>query len=162
MRTIRYQEISVAVFSPEVRRAIARAALVDPWTDLGQEGEGTAAVLSQSLLETGIPLPPVARYPMFRPGISLTGYCSQLAPLFQRIGAQDLAWWGWPLSRRAFIAADWRYQRALDDPIIQEIIGQLVGQAVQVQVTVHTAQPVSAVVTQILESLAGRAFFLPE
>lgn len=98
--TLLYHEVPVAVFTPEVRRAITRVALRDPWTELGGKEEGTAAVLSQSVLEAGIPLPPIAMYPLYRAGICLSGYSSRLAPLFKEI--RDLTWWGWPVSGKAF------------------------------------------------------------
>jgi hypothetical protein len=154
--TLLYHEVPVAVFTPEVRRAITRTALLDPWADLGREGEGTAAVLSQPVLEAGIPLPPIAMYPLYRAGICLSGYSSRLALLFNQV--RDLTWWGWPVLGKAFLAADWQYRRPLDDPAIREVIYQLFEQPFHIQVTVHAAQSVNAIVTQVLEQLASMGY----
>lgn len=131
-----YYESPVAVFTPEARRALARV------TSLWQ-GEGTATILPKCAFEAidqPHDLPPIARYPMSRSGICIVGYSFRLAPLFYRLGGSNLLWWGWSATRKALLAADWQYQRAVDDPVIAEIIQHLFGQPVQAAQRYATAE----------------------
>ena len=134
--TLLYYELPVAVFTPEARRALARVA--SPW-----RGEGTATILPKFAFEAidqPHDLPPIARYPMSRSGICIVGYSFRLAPLLYQLGGSHLLWWGWSATRKAFLAADWQYQRAMDDPVIAEIIQHLFGQPVRATQR-HTAHP---------------------
>ncbi len=51
------------------------------------------------------------------------------------------------------MAAGWQYQRAIDDPLIQEVLFRLVGQPLSIQVTVFPLQPASIIMSQVLEEL---------
>jgi hypothetical protein len=151
--TIWCEELPVTVFTPDEREAIRAASKLDPWLDIEHEGEGTALVLSRAALDEKISLPPAAMFPVYRSGLCIHGYSPRLLPLLKLVGGSHLAWWGWPKSEIALMAAGWQYQRAIDDPLIQEVLFRLVGQPLSIQVTVFPLQPASIIMAQVLEEL---------
>ncbi|MBA2396893.1 MAG: hypothetical protein H0V70_29580 [Ktedonobacteraceae bacterium] len=120
MRDIGCKELSVVVFTLPERQAILQASQLDPW----KLGGGTAPVLSIAALDT-MHLPPVVRYALPRAGMCVYGYTLHLTWLLEETGGPDLAWWGWPESGMALLAAGWSYQRALDDPILRAVASRL-------------------------------------
>jgi hypothetical protein len=121
MRDIGCKELTVVVFTPAEQQAILHTSQ-NPWNS----GGGTASILSMTTLNT-MQLPPVARYALPRAGLAVCGYTRHLTWLLEEIGGADLAWWGWPESGIALLAAGWAYQRALDDPLLRAVVCRLFG-----------------------------------
>ena len=89
-------------------------------------------LLSKTVLDAGLALPPLARFPVYRAGLLLQQSTPEICSLLDLVGDNYLPWWMWPTSGVTLIAAGGRYKRASEDPTIQTLLSWLLGRLMEV------------------------------